>query len=382
MDEELTACLALNRIPDVGPATFSSLYQYFSSASAVFNANRTQLLRVPDISEDVIDRILKGIPASNVEQDMLWLEESHSHQVIFSHNQDYPELLARIHRPPPVLFLKGDAALLQTPQLSIVGSRNPTPGGIENARAFSMVLAACGLTITSGLAAGIDGAAHQGALDAKDGSGKKGKTIAVAATGLDRIYPSQHHDLAHRIVENGLLVSEFPVGTGPLQGNFPRRNRIISGLSLGTLVVEAAIRSGSLISARCAMEQDREVFAIPGSIHSPQSRGCHWLIKQGAKLVETAEDIAEEILLMLPDAQSGIRESTHGKTHEKKETPDLSKSEKVVMDALGFDPVTLDSLLSRTGMMIEELSVNLSQLELQGYIDSLPGGRFCVKVKA
>ena len=382
MDEELTACLALNRIPGVGPATFSSLYQCFSSASAVFFANRTQLLRVPDISEDVIEHILKGVVASNVEQDILWLEEDPSHQAIFSHNQDYPELLARIHGPPPVLFLKGDAGLLHSPQLSIVGSRNPTPGGIENARAFSKELAACGLTITSGLAAGIDGAAHQGALDAKDGAGKNGKTIAVAATGLDRIYPSHHRELAHRIVENGLLVSEFPIGTGPLQGNFPRRNRIISGLSLGTLVVEAAKRSGSLISARCAMEQDREVFAIPGSIHSPQSRGCHWLIKQGAKLVENAEDIAEEILWMLPGAQSGLRESTRNKTVNEEEIPDLSKSEQLVMDALGFDPVTLDSLLSRTGMMIEELSVDLSQLELQGFIDYLPGGRFCVKVKA
>lgn len=375
MDEELTACLALNRVTGVGPAAFSNLLQCFSSASAVFEANRTQLSCVPGVTDDVADCLLKGIEATNVELDILWLEENPCHQIIFFQHHDYPELLARIHRPPPVLFLKGDAALLHTPQLSIVGSRNPTPGGIENARAFSTELAICGLTITSGLATGIDGAAHQGALDARDGD-KSGKTIAVAATGLDRIYPSHHRELAHRIVEKGLLVSEFPVGTGPLQSNFPRRNRVISGLSLGTLVVEAAKRSGSLISARCAMEQDREVFAIPGSIHSPQSRGCHWLIKQGAKLVETAEDIAEEILLMLPGVHSERRDANDSKIQREEITLDLSRSEQLLMDALGFDPVTLDGLLSRTGMEIDELSASLSQLELKGLIDSLPGGRF------
>ncbi len=379
MDEELTACLALNRVTGVGPLAYSNLFQCFGSASAVFKANRTQLSRVPGVADDVADLLLKGVAATNVEQDVLWLEEDPCHQVIFSQHQDYPELLTRIHRPPPVLFLKGDASLLHTPQLSIVGSRNPTPGGIENARAFSTELALCGLTITSGLAAGIDGAAHQGALIAGDG-GKSGKTIAVAATGLDRIYPSQHRELAYRIVEKGLLVSEFPVGTGPLKSNFPRRNRVISGLSLGILVVEAAKRSGSLISARYAMEQDREVFAIPGSIHSPQSRGCHWLIKQGAKLVETAEDIAEEILLMLPGVHSELRDKNGSKNKPEEVVLDLSKSERQILDALGFDPVTLDSLISRTGMVIDELSANLSQLELKGLIDSLPGGRFSRKV--
>ncbi|NOY16765.1 MAG: DNA-protecting protein DprA [Gammaproteobacteria bacterium] len=381
MDEELTARLALNRVTGVGPAAFSNLFQYFSSASAVFKANRTQLSHVPGLTDDAVDGLLKGIEATNVELDILWLEEDASHQVIFFQHQDYPELLARIHRPPPVLFLKGNAALLHTPQLSIVGSRNPTPGGIENARAFSAELAACGLTITSGLAAGIDGAAHQGALEARDGD-KNGRTIAIAATGLDRIYPSHHRELAYRIVEKGLMVSEFPVGTGPLHKNFPRRNRVISGLSLGILVVEAAKRSGSLISARYAMEQDREVFAIPGSIHSPQSRGCHWLIKQGAKLVETSEDIAEEILMMLPSVKLELRDTNDSEIERERVMHDLSRSEQLLMNALGFDPVTLDSLLSRTGMVIDELSANLSQLELKGLIDSLPGGRFSSKLKA
>ena len=256
-----------------------------------------------------------------------------------------------------------------------MGSRNPTPGGIENARAFASNLAATGLTITSGLAAGIDGAAHQGALDVLPGSSdmnRGGRTIAVAATGLDRIYPSRHHDLAHRIAEHGLLVSEFPVGTGPLQANFPRRNRLISGLSVGTLVVEAARRSGSLITARYAMEQGREVFAIPGSIHSPQSRGCHWLIRQGAKLVETAEDIAEEILPILPVLQQekGNKIDAVGAFSE------LPMAEQELLDAIGFDPVSLDKLLARTGMEINQLSASLSELELQGLIDVLPGGLF------
>jgi len=381
MDEELTACLALNRISGAGPAAFSRLLKSFNSASEVFLASRAQLTRVQGVKEDVVSTILKGLNATDVEQDLLWLEESPQHSVIFSHQRDYPEQLARIHRPPPVLFLKGDPALLNTPQLAIVGSRNPTPGGLENARAFSLELARCGLTITSGLAAGIDGAAHQGALEANRGN-KAGSTIAVAATGPDRIYPSHHHDLAHKIAENGLLVTEFPVGTGPLQTNFPRRNRVISGLSLGTLVVEAATRSGSLISARYAMEQDREVFAIPGSIHSPQSRGCHWLIKQGAKLVETSDDIAEEILQMLPDVMSVKDDTSNTNVEQKLILQDLSETERVLIGAMGFDPVTLDDLVSRTGLVVDELSANLSQLEIKGLIDSLPGGRFASKLKA
>ncbi len=379
IDEELIAQLALNRVPGVGSLTYTNLLQYFGTASDVFSANRQQLLRVPNLTQDQVEQLASGIDAMNVEQDVLWLEEDPGHQVISLSHASYPALLAQIHRPPPVLFLKGDASLLQTVQLAIVGSRNPTPAGIENARAFAGNLAATGLTITSGLATGIDGAAHQGAMDAKttvNSMIQKGRTIAVAATGLNRIYPSRHRDLAHDIAEYGLLISEFPVGTGPLRENFPRRNRLISGLSLGTLVIEAAIKSGSLITARFAMEQGREVFAIPGSIHSPQSRGCHWLIRQGAKLVETADDIAEELLPMLPSYQPGRDSPQHNEL-----APHLSMAEKVLLEAIGFEPVNLDTLLSRTGMMIDELSVTLSQLELQGLIDILPGGKYSRSVK-
>ena len=375
IDEELVAQLALNRVPGVGSALYSNLLEAFNSASDVFSANRQQLSGIPGVTAEIADALVRGVEATNVAEDIQWLQEEASHHVICPTHTEYPALLAQIHRPPPVLFLKGDISLLHTVQLAIVGSRNPTPGGIENARAFARNLAALGLTITSGLAAGIDGAAHQGALDAIPGSGsesRKGRTIAVTATGLDRIYPSRHRDLAYSIAQHGLLVSEFPVGTGPLKANFPRRNRLISGLSVGTLVVEAARRSGSLITARYAMEQGREVFAIPGSIHSPQSRGCHWLIRQGAKLVETAEDIAEEILPILP----GVPQNMGGKTDGPEVHTGVSKGERELLDAIGFDPVSLDKLLSRTGLEINQLSASLSELELKGLIDVLPGGLF------
>ena len=373
MDEEITARLALNRIPGVGPAIYSDLLVCFDTASAVFSASQQQLLYVPAVTPAIADQLEQGIAATNVEDDLVWLQANPAHRVIFSTDSDYPGLLAEISRPPPVLFLKGNHSLLSKPQLAMVGSRNPTPGGIENAHAFAANLAACGLTITSGLAAGIDGAAHQGALDVVEATGNTGRTIAVTATGLDRIYPSQHHDLAHHIAEKGLLVSEFPTGTSPLRENFPRRNRLISGLTLGTLVVEAALRSGSLITARYAMEQGREVFAIPGSIHSPLSRGCHWLIKQGAKLVETADDIAEEILQMLP----ALEETKEANNEPQANLSELSVTEQRVLDAIGYDPVTLDNIYARTGMAIDELSANLSQLELQGMLDILAGGRYC-----
>jgi DNA processing protein len=381
IDDELIAQLALNRVPGIGSLAFSSLLGAFGSARAVFNASRQQLSTVSDSNSDIAEIICRGVDATGVEQDLLWLEQERCHHIITLEQAEYPALLLQIHRPPPVLFLKGDASLLQTVQLAVVGSRHPTPGGSRNAREFARKLAAIGLTITSGLATGIDGAAHQGALDAgvrDEKGGQQGRTIAVAATGLDRIYPSRHRDLAHEIAEHGLLISEFPVGTEPLRSNFPRRNRLISGLSLGTLVVEAAVKSGSLITARYAMEQGREVFAIPGSIHSPLSRGCHWLIQQGAKLVETADDIAEELLPLLPAV---VDENDQKRTIGPGFDEGLTKEQQVLLNAIGFDPVNLDILLVRTGLEINDLSVFLSQLELQKLIDALPGGRYIRRSK-
>jgi DNA processing protein len=243
----------------------------------------------------------------------------------------------------------------------MVGSRNPTPDGIENAKAFARTLASTGLLVTSDMALGIDAAAHYGALDGD------GKTIAVAGTGVDRIYPASNHGLAHRIASQGALVSEYPLGSPPLRENFPRRNRIISGLSLGTLVVEAALRSGSLITARLASEQGREVFAIPGSIHSPQSRGCHQLIRQGAKLVETTTDIMEEL---------GPLVATLREVSEPVVSRDNDSAEFELFEYLGFDPIDINTLVERSGLTPEAISSMLLQMELAGHIQACAGGKY------
>ena len=260
--------------------------------------------------------------------------------MITLHCNEYPALLKRIDNPPPILYIKGNYTLLNDPQLAIIGSRNPTQSGTDNATSFARHLGKTGLCITSGLALGIDGSAHQGALLGN------APTIAVIATGIDRVYPAAHRDLAHKIVENGAIVSEFPIGTQPKAENFPRRNRIISGLSYGTLVVEAALQSGSLITARLAMEQNREVFAIPSSIHNPLAKGCHQLIRQGAKLVETAEDILEEMasvidLNSLEHSDLGDQQNLsnpNNLNNEQKESEESSAEYQTVLDKMGFDP--------------------------------------------
>jgi len=257
-----------------------------------------------------------------------------------------------------------------------VGSRNPTPQGAANARQFACSLAQAGLTVVSGLALGVDGAAHDGALEGA--APGQLATIAVVGTGLDRVYPKRHLGLAHRIVERGLIVSEFPLGTGPLAENFPRRNRIISALGQGTLVVEAAMQSGSLITARMSIEQGRDVFAIPGSIHSPQSRGCHSLIKQGAKLVETAQDILEELRVGPTPAAPDTASSDEAGMQQDAADPEAGQPAKAdaLMDALGFDPVGLDALIARTGLPTPLLQARLLELELGGSVARLPGGLF------
>jgi len=262
-----------------------------------------------------------------------------------------------------LLFVRGDAALLGAPQLAVVGSRNPSHGGCDNARAFSGQLTAAGLVVTSGLALGIDACAHAAALD----SG--GRTIAVAATGLDRVYPSAHRELAHRIAAQGALVSEFALGTPPRREHFPRRNRLISGLSLGVLVVEAALRSGSLITARLAAEQGREVFAIPGSIHSPLARGCHALIRQGAKLVENAPDILEEL-----GALAGFIAASPGAAAPTDTM--LNSAQQELLELIGFDPVEMDTLVARSGLTPGRVSSMLLLMELHGLIEARPGGRY------
>lgn len=296
--------------------------------------------------------------------DLRWLETSGA-TLIPCTSAHYPPLLRQTTGAPPALYVLGNAALLSDPQLAIVGSRTPTPTGRATARDFARFFARCGLTITSGLALGIDGASHEGALAAG------GTTIAVCGTGLNRIYPKAHRTLADRIRQHGALVSEFPPDTPPLRAYFPQRNRVISGLSLGTLVVEAASHSGSLITARCAADQGREVFAIPGSIHSALSQGCHQLIREGAKLVERGEDVLAELKFSLrPQALAKEQDrSVSG--------PALDKDYEMLLDALGFEPTGIDALVDRTGLPSESVASMLLILELEGRVAPHAGGLFC-----
>lgn len=309
---------------------------------------------------------------------------------------DYPKVLLTLSDPPPLLYITGSATVYAqlaaqevANDIAIVGSRHATPQGLANARSFAAHFAQSGMHIVSGLALGIDGAAHEGALDAqRDFGASVGSTIAVVGTGLDRVYPKRHHDLAHRIVQCGLILSEFPIGTPPLQENFPRRNRIIAALTQGTLVVEAAIQSGSLITARQALDLGKEVFAIPGSIHSPQSKGCHHLIKQGAKLVESAQDVIEELPIPPKPASFTIhsialdadftraRSQKDLKNEPLEDENNVSSASDQLLQALGHDPVSLDALIDRTGVPAAQLQVQLLELELQGDVARLPGGLF------
>lgn len=293
-----------------------------------------------------------------------WLAEHPARRVMTLSDSDYPQALLQTADPPLILYMQGRSELLSAASVAIVGSRKPTPQGLDTAQKFASDLSRAGWTVVSGLAAGIDGAAHLGALQG-DGS-----TIAVVGTGLGQVYPRAHTALARRIAEEGLMLSEFPLDMGPLPDHFPQRNRIIAGLSRGTLVVEAALRSGSLITARQAAEAGREVFAIPGSIHSPQARGCHVLLREGAKLAETAEDILEELA-------SGIRPATMSVSITPVGTSELEPAEEdAVMRALGHDPATLDALMARCGWPAAELNVRLMELELEGRVARLPGGLF------
>lgn len=370
-ERELPCRLALLRVPALGSVTINRLLERHGSARGVLSAPPD-----PDLPENAREGLRQPDWAA-VRCDLEWLDgagKGVTRQALMPEDAAYPARLREIPDAPPVLFVTGDPEVLAQPQLAVVGSRNATRGGLENAHAFAGHLAARGLVMTSGLAAGIDGAAHQGALDAG------GLSVAVAGTGPDRVYPAAHRDLARRLCVEGAMVTEYPPGTPPLAANFPRRNRIISGLALGVLVVEAASRSGSLITARLAMEQGREVFAIPGSIHNPLARGCHRLIRDGAKLVETAEDILEEMAATLgsvvPDT---LPQGSAQATENDNETEDAEYAR--LREALGHDPVSLDVLVRRSGLTAEQLSSMLLLMELRGQVESLPGGRYMQVIK-
>lgn len=371
--EELHHWLRLTLTPGVGDGASRKLLAAFGLPEAVFAQPQSALLQV--VTQAQARALAQEPPELQAlaEQTWQWLQAAPGqHRIVTLADSAYPPSLLETADPPLLLYLMGPPEFDLTQlgrSLAVVGSRNPTPQGASNARAFAKALVEAGVVVVSGLALGIDGAAHEGALEAAGGRAQLA-TVAVVGTGLDRVYPARHRALAHRIAQQGLLVSELPLGTPPLTQNFPKRNRIIAGLTRGTLVVEAALQSGSLITARMAVEQGKEVFAIPGSIHAPQSRGCHALIRQGAKLVETVQDIFEDLSLLHADAAPMQTAATPAGG-----TPSPA-SEPALLAALGHDPVSLDALVARTGWPAAQLQAQLLELELAGDVGRLPGGLF------
>jgi DNA processing protein len=357
IDARVEAWASLQLMPGLGGRGLVTLLKAFGGPEEVLAASRASLSR--HVPVEVAATIERGPERAALQQTLDWLAHDGNALVAWD-DADYPRALLSIPDPPASFHFAGRRELLNQPAVAIVGSRNATPQGLDNAEAFAAALSAAGVTVISGLAVGIDAAAHRGGLTGV------GSSLAVVGTGLDRVYPAANRDLAHRLAETGGLISEFALGTAPLPANFPRRNRLISGLARGVLVVEAALRSGSLITARLAADQGRDVFAIPGSIHATLSKGCHKLIKDGAKLVETAQDVLEELGLASGTGSVppvGSQEATTGEPGK-------------VLAALGHDPTGVDALSKRTGLPAEAVTVALLQLELAGKVAGLPGGVF------
>ena len=350
-DAELAAWIKLSLVPGLGGQSLRRLLAAFGLPQQVLAAGRTALART--VSAEIAARIFADLDSAAVDAALEW-SAAEGNAVLTLADGEYPQSLLETPDPPALLYLRGRRELLARPGLAVVGSRNATPQGISNAEHFARAFSAAGLTIVSGLALGIDAAAHRGGLDAA------GSTIAVLGTGADILYPQRNRALGERIASEGLIVSEFPLGTPPHGANFPRRNRVISGLARGCLVVEAALASGSLITARFAAEQGREVFAIPGSIHSPHAKGCHALIKQGAKLVESAQDLLQEL---------GMKGFAAPPAAADPEATGL-------LAHLGYDPCDIDTLCARSGLTAAAVSAMLLQLELEGKVASLPGGLY------
>ena len=350
----------LLRAPGIGCKTFLNILETHTP-SQLFSLPQEQLLLL-GLKQKSID-FIQSPPDDIISNDINWLAQANN-TVITIHDPLYPKQLKEINSPPPLLFISGNKELLSQPQISIVGSRNPSVIGIQTAIEFAYSLAEYGFTITSGLALGIDAASHQGALNAG------GSTIAVAGTGLDRVYPARNKALATDIAKTGALISEFPPGTAAKANHFPRRNRIISGLCIGLLVVEAAKQSGSLITARMALEDNREVFAIPGSIHNPLARGCNALIKQGAKLVENTQDIFDEL---------GEYNQSPTKNHEEIFQSTLDLEQQNLLNLIMFSPTSVDYLVQESGFSAEIISSMLLMLELKDHIATVPGGYIRIK---
>lgn len=354
--DELLKWVRLSLVDGVGAQTFCQLLKRFGDPTAVFTALISELATV--VSEKIALAIKNGVDENILTATRDWLAQPNNFIITLA-DERYPQALLEINDPPPFLYAKGNIHLLNQPGIAIVGSRSASVQGEKNAHAFALELAQSGLTVVSGMALGIDGAAHRGALAAT------GATIAVIGTGLDIVYPAKHRDLAHEIAKNGLIISEFPLGTPSIAKNFPKRNRIISGLSLGCLVVEANLQSGSQITARLAGEQGREVFAIPGSIHSPTAKGCHQLIKQGAKLVDCIQDILEELHWENIVAASIGQEND---TNVVESHP--------LLDYIGYDPTLLETIVQVSGLSVQDVTSALMLLELEGKVASLAGGKY------
>lgn len=361
--KEMRAWLALSHV-NISVQKLQNFFEHHTSVCTLFELSEKQLQHLG--FRQGLKEKLDSIDDAVIEQDLAWFDSEDKHLIPFIHN-DYPDLLREIDSAPKLLFVHGNKDLLKHHQIAIVGSRNPTPQGKDNAVEFSRTLGQAGAVITSGMALGVDGFAHQAVLD------KGLPTIAVAGTGLDRVYPARHKAMAQQIVEHGALVSEFALGTGVRATHFPARNRIISGMSLGTLVVEAAVKSGSLITARMAMEQGREVFAIPGSIHNPLARGCHALIKQGVKLVETAEEIIEELGALASWQSEHLSESEKALDSESYQF-ELDEEYQELIKHIDYDTTAMDTIIERSGLEIDVVSHMLLLLELNNHIVSVAGG--------
>ncbi len=357
LNRDETHCwLTLEATPGLGPDGVRRLLDAFGHPCAILAAARGQL--APLVGERLAAALTQPVAPEQHKATLDWLAQPGNHLLPITH-PDYPERLRSLPDAPPWLYVKGERGLLQRPMLAIVGSRHATPQGRRDAAAFAQTLAEAGLTIVSGLALGIDTAAHEGALAG-------GASLAVVGTGLDRVYPARNRELAHRLAARGAIVSEFPLGTPPRPGQFPRRNRIISGLALGVLVVEAALDSGSLITARLAAEQGREVFALPGSIHSPLSKGCHRLIREGAKLVDCVDDILDE-----------LRWQWHAPVPSPSPAnPSGPAAAETLLQLMGPDPVSMETLVNLSGLTVDTLSAMLLSLELESRIATLPGGLY------
>ncbi len=360
--DELRGWLNLTLPAGIGPRKQQELLRAFGHPAAIFDAGLSAVAGIIGIklAQSLFDGQANEAQQALITTTLAWLQEP-GHHIVTLADRDYPQRLLESADPPSLLYINGDPSYLNRAAIGVVGSRNATPQGIENALAFSRVLADAGFTIISGLALGIDAAAHEGALRSDAPSG----TIAIIGTGIDRMYPASNKKLAHLITGKGCIISEFPLGTAATASNFPRRNRLIAGLSQACLVVEAAPASGSLITARLAGELGRDLFAIPGSIHAPQYKGCHALIKQGAKLVECAQDILEELRpqgSITPDVMP--------------EAPSDNPVHAPLLDALGHDPATLDQLISRSGLTADVVLAMLTELSLEGVVTNLPGGRY------